>query len=772
MKKYFSMALAVIMIVLSCGLTAMAASKKIVISCIGDSITNNPNNENYNYPKHLQTKLGAEYEVKNFGRSGAAVKSYTTTNEYANSLKSNPDIVIIMIGTNDSASWVSKETYYNDYISLVNAYASLSSKPAIYLMSSPKAFESANWGDTFKNDIIEGDIRNTVKQIAEEKNLKFIDMYSATQNYSQYFYDGIHPDENGASLIAGTVSPVIIANKPDNDEKNDTDVDIPELDPSEEITVAINYEPMNNTYTVAGGFGQETRGNIPVGLRVYDEAGSYEWVGTTTAKRNEEGKVVFVFEPVAFEESAASGVYSFEITSFLTEPIYVDKAYLTNSDKLSLMKEFDALSGKEYENKLITEGETLGADISLFNALSPTGKNRVVANLSAIKSGLANVTENDSDFVQKVNYAVNAFLNNYNKFVAIEEFNECENASEVSKWIIKYANKFGLTNDRAEVWNYYNNADVKNSTDNFLAALDNMTSISSDTYSATDIKSRIVETIICAEFHHSRISSIDALLSLHCTDLGIDLAPYNRLTDKSVVKSGMYGTGKYTYAELKSVYDGLIAKANSSTQGGNSGNSSGGSSGGGSPVSGIATVVSGKPGNSVNPFADVSDNHWAKKYIVDLFEKKIMNGKTNNSFEPDEKITRAEIVKVIVAAFGLNGKSSKKFNDIPDDAWYADYVATAVYCGIVQGDENSNFRPNNNITRQDLAVMIYRALNVNVNAPEADFSDYDTISDYARKAVNYLAANGVISGYTDGSFAPYGNTTRAEAAKIISSILD
>ncbi len=540
---------------------------------------------------------------------------------------------------------------------------------------------------------------------------------------------------------------------------------------SAKISAEIEYKPMDNTYIVSGAILNETRGNINVGLRViYEDDGlpdyvTYVWTGTTVANKNDEGEILFAFEPVALKADAGSGDYTFELTSFVTAPNTVIKSYLTNPDKLALMKELDGLSGDLYTNKLVSDGAKLGADMSIFNNLSPVGKSKVSAKLQEIKSGLTNVTTSDPDYVTKTNTAVDRFITNYNEFSAIEAFNDCKTAAEVDAWMTKYADKYGIKTDRETVWNYYKNSDeVKTKTNELLVSFNSMTLMS-------DIKSKIYETIICSQFHFSHVLSVESLMTTHQTDIGLVMSSYNSLRDKTGVKNGMVGSGKFTYNDLKARFNELVNAQAEAEQ--NSGQTPGGGGGfGGSPISGISGNVETKPSTVTNPFVDLKDDHWAASYILKLYEKNIMNGKEDSKFEPETQITRAEIVKVIVEAYGLTGKSDKKFNDVPENAWYADYVAIALYNGIIEGDENGNFRPNDPVTRQELAVMLYRAMKISVNAPSASFADSSDIAGWANGAVNYLAAEGVINGYGDGTFKPYGNATRAETAKIIASILD
>ena len=123
---------------------------------------------------------------------------------------------------------------------------------------------------------------------------------------------------------------------------------------------------------------------------------------------------------------------------------------------------------------------------------------------------------------------------------------------------------------------------------------------------------------------------------------------------------------------------------------------------------------------------------------------------------------------MLVLGLKLEAKgASKDFKDVESNAWYADYVAVAASNGLITGDENGNFNPNKPITRQDAAVMMYRAVAPSEKAEKAFFEDYDKISDYSKEAVNYMYEKGIINGIGDGMFAPENNVTRAQIAKML-----
>ncbi len=193
--------------------------KQIKVACVGDSITYGFGIENWpenNYPAILQNLLGDNYHVENFGVNGCNVgrktdSPYFTTKTYLNSLEYKADILILMLGSNDSKpnNWTSKEKFKEEYLNLLETYVKEETKK-IYLCTVSKAFfpKGRTKGLTYygiqpeKIDII----AETIKEIAAEKGYELIDINELTSNHSSWFKkDKVHPNNEGASAIAHKV---------------------------------------------------------------------------------------------------------------------------------------------------------------------------------------------------------------------------------------------------------------------------------------------------------------------------------------------------------------------------------------------------------------------------------------------------------------------------------------------------------------------------------------------------------------------------------------
>ena len=175
-------------------------------------------------------------------------------------------------------------------------------------------------------------------------------------------------------------------------------------------------------------------------------------------------------------------------------------------------------------------------------------------------------------------------------------------------------------------------------------------------------------------------------------------------------------------------------------------------------------------------FTDLNEAEWAGESITFLADNKMLSGYDDGTFRPNNSITREEFVTMLVRVLNLStwGRFCE-FSDVPHDSWYYPYVAAAFSEKLVNGIDEKQFGSGMNITRQDMAVMIYRAAKEKmalVAGERAAFSDYDDISDYAREGVNALASVKILNGKDNGNFEPAGLCTRAEAAKVFRMIYD
>ena len=182
------------------------------IACVGDSITqgyalDNPADDSY--PSQLAQILGEGFQVGNFGIRSATVlknssKPYWSTSQFESSKSFNPDIVVIMLGTNDakSVNWSNQEQFIPDYTDLINTYKNLESQPTVYIAYPPPAYGSVA-GIT--NARILNEVIPKIQEVSSINNVVIIDNYTPLSGNSSLFVDTVHPNAQGAKVIAETV---------------------------------------------------------------------------------------------------------------------------------------------------------------------------------------------------------------------------------------------------------------------------------------------------------------------------------------------------------------------------------------------------------------------------------------------------------------------------------------------------------------------------------------------------------------------------------------
>lgn len=148
-----------------------------------------------------------------------------------------------------------------------------------------------------------------------------------------------------------------------------------------------------------------------------------------------------------------------------------------------------------------------------------------------------------------------------------------------------------------------------------------------------------------------------------------------------------------------------------------------------------------------------------------------MKGMGNGQFAPGKAMTRAELVTTLYRIAGTPSVESMEnpFNDVSEDAWYAEAVLWAANSKVVKGTSETTFAPNAQITREQLATILYRySGDEGVEEDHLkDFRDAETVSAYAAEAMNWAVANGYIQGMNDSLLAPKGTATRAQIATIL-----
>ncbi len=442
---------------------------------------------------------------------------------------------------------------------------------------------------------------------------------------------------------------------------------------------------------------------------------------------------------------------------------------------------------------------------SLYNA-SPSEVNSCISDYKALGSD----AEKAGEWFERYKDIVN--INNYlsESLSAVEIADAVagadKNVSNVSgvrksvgeELILRLVNKTNSADAIREIYSAYNDiAGFDNSTYYFKkyitddSALDKVLSaIAENDYgSIGDIRNAFNENSLLVSF--GRVNGYGEVGELISSNRDI-LAKYISYDDLGGLDDTEL-TGYYKYVAEKGVSSlqslGTMLYDYTKTLGG-TGNKTGGIgsvSGGGSSGGGVS-IVAPVTGNAAernteaptrapekNAFSDVDSSHWAYDSINGLKELGVIDGRDDGSFGVDDAVTREEFVKMLLGAFGKEPEKAESiFRDVDADAWYAPYVNTAAAMGIVSGIEDDVFGVGEQITRQDMSILIARYLekegcDLNSSSDNAFIDDGD-IADYARDGVYALKNLGFISGMDDNRFMPLDNATRAQTAKVLYSV--
>ena len=184
----------------------------------------------------------------------------------------------------------------------------------------------------------------------------------------------------------------------------------------------------------------------------------------------------------------------------------------------------------------------------------------------------------------------------------------------------------------------------------------------------------------------------------------------------------------------------------------------------------------GKPGDRPDvtlPYTDVSQSDWFYPYVAFAYERAWMTGTSETTFSPEETTTRAMLVTVL---YRLEGKpavdAASGFSDVSSGSYYADAVAWAKANGIVNGTSETTFSSNEPVTREQTAAILYRyaqykGYDVEKTADLAAYADAAAIHSYAKNAMSWAVAAGILNGVSSTSLEPAGSATRAQVATVL-----
>ncbi|MCZ8513522.1 cadherin-like beta sandwich domain-containing protein [Paenibacillus filicis] len=181
--------------------------------------------------------------------------------------------------------------------------------------------------------------------------------------------------------------------------------------------------------------------------------------------------------------------------------------------------------------------------------------------------------------------------------------------------------------------------------------------------------------------------------------------------------------------------------------------------------------------NNNMTFSDIR-KHWAQDDIERMANRMIVQGASETEFRPNQAVSRAEFAALVTRALGLSAQTSAKnaFKDVQSSDWFAGQVYVAAEAGIITGFDDQTFRPGQPISRQEMAVMIYRAMKFAgfdgvSGGTNVKFADENRFQDWVKEAIGVMASKSIVQGVASGEFDPAGTATRAQSAAILSRML-
>ncbi len=555
------------------------------------------------------------------------------------------------------------------------------------------------------------------------------------------------------------------------------------------------YNIVNESLTITGEI-NHSKTNIPVLMVVKDEDGNVIYTDST---RSDKTTNKFVFDKFLFIEDVMSeGVYLFEV--------------FAENTSLSDSFEFEYASNGAWYNFLKTVNENrktsnyIKNSEDILNNLAYTGikpddysvlseEAKILISKTTLKYEYVIPSEWQTipsvDDIDALSEAIKKFQSACQEGMIYAELSDVYDKNNANKskasfdlWMSKYKNVLKLEEDNPKTTNI-------NEKDFFENEFKNNYNKTSFYKKIPKIAAKINKDDIQTEFVYAAILSmvkeasngtiIRPMIKKYSDVIGLSEALLGNSTEEGVALGKIAGREFESIRELaKEINSELRNTSNEHKSSGVAGgNGGGGGVYGGNRSVGENNALNGVVNESkeiVNtdsaPFDDLDDFEWARDAVDFLYKRSIVNGKDERSFDPSGKVTRAEFVKMISITYGMNSEINENcnFKDVSESDWFYKYLKS-LPIGIINGDEYGRFNPDANLTREDMAVIVFRASHLQATSEKIEFVDADDISSYAKEAIASLYEKGIISGVGNMRFAAKNHMLRAEAAQILYNVL-
>jgi len=561
-------------------------------------------------------------------------------------------------------------------------------------------------------------------------------------------------------------------------------------DDSELISLDLSFNTEANALSVSGHVVSE-RDSIPMTLYISgtNDAATIPVAAEVTVAEGQETKgVPFRFDAVKLSNSMPGTTLTISVTAgWLDASKTVTYEYIGVVDQIAVLKKLNAYiaagNTSAFDAEVMSGAKYMAVEESAFSDLTGTGRTIALKNLMSLTYTLPDDEDGiTAEEARTVKRAVVAFGVQYQEATELGAFFNLKSVTELGNWYDENKGTYGFSEDvsstpedETKMLPYVNEA-IKD------AAYLNRRSNMEDVTTMAELNIAMKHQALLQAVRNGDKYDIKNIITDFASLLDeVDYEEWGELSDadKLLVCTALSGKN---YESLTAFANAINKAADNPPEiqtGSQSGNkTSGGGRGGSVAISG-AVLEADKNSKEQNneaqneaiekaPFTDLGSVFWAEEAITKLYQKGIVSGRSETSFAPDASVTRAELVKMLVVALGLQaGAAETAFDDVDASAWYAPYVSAAVANGLITGDENGNFHPNQPVSRQDAATILYRSCGKQNSVQKADFADGDAIAEYAKEAVNYMFSQGIINGMGNGEFAPLTSLSRAQLAKMI-----
>ena len=485
---------------------------------------------------------------------------------------------------------------------------------------------------------------------------------------------------------------------------------------------------------------------------------------------------VYQFNPFNFKESQETGQYRAVINKNYT----YDFEFVNKQDKIDFYNQLSAASAGAIEG-LLKNGLADGViDFDLGNYFEYPAEVKTNINEALVNLDLPSLGSNPSDDLVKSFEAI--LKPEFARLLKVAEFVTAAEA-EFDEAVQANAKELGLD------LNFYGDTKLGLDPKNVYKRLKSLTI---ESFAAQDVQYAFDTAVLLDMLDEADYGAVTEALDYYdggCINL-----------DKSVVKGftesqlnevsrlmKQHASEINSAEDIESAYETYADQVAGEDDDNNSSSGGGSSSSGGSGSNRRPSTGSGSTSTDDNKddnndvtydtnFSDLGDAAWAESSVKYLASKGIISGKGDGRFYPNDTVTREEFVKIIVEAFKIySNTATVEFEDVDSGRWSYGYIASAYRAGIIAGNSDTTFNPAGEMTRQDMAVIMYRVANLvglGLNSADVTFADGADIADYAKEAVGALCSAGIINGTGDNCFSPLETVTRAQAAKIAYELMN